>query len=405
MEYRLRYGNTYITLPLPATSQFIKIKPPGSKPDKTLFIKELSELIKPGLLTAGIVISDKTRICEYDRYLPWLIEILKKKGFDESSIRFYIAYGTHPAQSAEESCMIYGDIYNKYEFVHHDCDDIQAMTYLGTTERGTKVEIRKDVLKHELLVLFGALSHHYFAGYGGGRKLLFPGLAGRESVYSNHKLYIDFDKYLLRPECRSGQLTGNPVAEDLREIDALMPEKIIISGIPGAMGQISRLIIGKTYEDFLSACSIYDNHFRKDGSIKYDNIIATAGGFPKDINFIQAHKSLHNAASFVKDGGNLFLLAECRDGTGNEEFLKTLKGNNRKDIFDKLRKNYCGNGGTALSLISKTERINVHMLTELNDRDCNILNINKISSDDLREKSACLKGSTAIIENASMVYC
>ena len=35
----------------------------------------------------------------------------------------------------------------------------------------------------------------------------------------------------------------------------------------------------------------------------YDLVVASAGGYPKDINYIQAHKSIHNAASFVKDGG------------------------------------------------------------------------------------------------------
>ncbi|MDT8401513.1 MAG: lactate racemase domain-containing protein [Bacteroidales bacterium] len=405
MKYKLSYGKTYINLTLPSDSQFIKINPPGSKPDKTIFIKQLSGLIKPGASSAGIVVSDKTRVCEYDKYLPWLIETLKKKGFDESSIRFYIAYGTHPVQSREESLMIYGDLYDSYKFVHHDCDDLRAMTNLGTTGRGTQVQIRKDVLEHELLILFGALTHHYFAGYGGGRKLLFPGLAERQSVYANHKMYIDFDKYMLRPGCRSGNLSGNAVAEDLREIDGLMPEKIIISGIPGTKGRIGRLLIDKTYEDFVSSCSIYDNHFRKGESNKYDNVIAGTGGYPKDINFIQAHKSLHNAASFVKDGGNLYLLAECRDGTGNDEFIKILKGKNKKEIFDDLRENYSGNGGTALSLLSKTERINIHMLTGLDDKICNILNINKITADDLGKKSGRLSGSTALIENASMVYC
>jgi len=405
MDYKLRYGKDRISLPLQGQEEFIRVNPPGDLPDKKVFMDELSSCIKQSPSTAGIIVSDKTRICEYDKFLPWLTEALNNMGIENKSIRFYIAYGTHPVQGEEESLRIYGDSYNKFEFIHHDCDDDSVMTSLGTTKRGTGVKIRKDIFSHDLLILFGSLSHHYFAGYGGGRKLLFPGLAARQSIYANHKLYIDFENAMLQPGCRSGNLEGNPLAEDLREIDNMMPEKIIISGIPGKGGKISRLLAGSTYDDFLSVCKLYDSYYRKESKGSYDNVIASAGGYPKDINFIQSHKSLHNAASFARDRGNLFLLAECSDGIGNDEFLSLFTGGTRKDILGKLKINYTGNGGTALSLLSKTERINVHMITSLGTDICNALNIKRIKPGDLQSATGRLKGKTALIENASMVYC
>lgn len=405
MDYILNYGKTRISIPLRGKEELIRVNPPGDSPDKNVFVDEFSSLITRPSSTAGIIVSDKTRICEYDKYLPWLTEALNNKGIENNSIRFYIAYGTHPCQSEEESLRIYGDSYNKFEFVHHDCDDNGVMIRLGTTKRGTAVKIRKDIFSHDLLILFGSLSHHYFAGYGGGRKLLFPGLADRQSIYANHKLFIDFENAMLQPGCRSGKLEGNPVAEDLLEIDTMMPEKVIISGIPGNDGRISRLLTGNTYDDFLSSCKLYDSYYRKESKGKYNNVIASAGGYPKDINFIQSHKSLHNAASFVRDRGNLFLMAECSDGIGNDEFLSLFTDGTKKDIFDKLRINYTGNGGTALSLLSKTERINVHMITSLDRNACNALNIKHLEPDKLYSTAGRLKGETALIENASMVYC
>lgn len=404
MEYKIKYGNQHIDLRVPENIEPITVNPPQSIPDKKVFLEELSALLKPGLVSAGIVVSDKTRICGYDKYLPWLIEALKSKGLDEYSIKFYIAYGTHPRQTDLESLRMYGNIYNNYEFIHHDCDDNDIMINIGTTSRGTEVEIRKDILEHDLLILFGSVLHHYFAGYGGGRKLLFPGLAARRAIYSNHKLFIDFDNRTLQPGCRSGKLKDNPVAEDLCEVDKMMPHKILISGIPDAGGKIRKLMTGSSYEDFLSACKIYDSHYRKEGNIRYDNVIAGSGGYPKDINFIQTHKSLHNAASFVRDGGNLFLLGECIDGVGNKEFLNIFKGSKR-DIYFNLGKQYSGNGGTALSLLSKTDRIKVYMTTNLDTRVCNTLNIKKLTPEDMNYETSRLKGDSAIIENASIVYC
>lgn len=404
MKYSLKYGNSFLEIHPPGGNRLIETKPTGNIPDKKSFSRELSALLKEGAGTAGIVISDKTRVCEYRKFLPWLIEVLKKKGLSRSSIRFYIAYGTHPKQTEEESLRVYGRTYKDYEFVHHDCDDAGSMKELGRTSRGTVVRIRKDILDHDIIILFGVVSHHYFAGYGGGRKLLFPGLAGREGIYHNHRLFIDFDNMKLREGCRSGNLENNPVAEDLYEIDRLMPGKIIINGIPGDGGKISKLMMGTGYDDFILACKTYDKLYRIDGELKYDNVIASAGGYPKDINFIQSHKSLHNAASLVKDGGNLFLLGECRDGLGNNEFLDIFRGS-RKEIFNRLYEEYSGNGGTALSLLSKTDRINVYMVTDLEKNICDTLQIKKIGRDDLIARSENLTGSTAIIENASMVYC
>ncbi len=402
MTYSIKYGNKLLDLEVPANTGHISVKPPERKIDSQSFLDELDAVIKPGIRSAGIVVSDKTRLCNYDSYLPRVTGLLRKT-LPPEAIKIYIAYGTHPRQTDKESLNSYGNIYNEYKFIHHDCDNSKIMTLLGQTSRGTDVRIRKDILEHDQLILFGAISHHYFAGYGGGRKLLFPGLAEREAIYDNHKLFIDFDNMTLRQGCRSGTLEGNPVAEDLFEIDRMMPDKIIISGIPGASGNIGRLIISTNYEGFRKACRLYDKYYRTTGDIKYDNIIAGAGGFPKDINFIQSHKSLHNAASFVKDGGNLFLLAECRDGIGNDSFLKIFQGS-RQDIFNKLKKNYSGNGGTALSLISKTERIKVHMHGTLDEEVCDILNISKLSVAGLRKRVASLKGSTAVIDNAAILY-
>ncbi|HCC70972.1 MAG TPA: nickel-dependent lactate racemase [Bacteroidales bacterium] len=405
MKYILKFGNQYIKLNIAVNANVITVNStPAAEPDKGSFTDNLSVLLPPEIRTAGIVVSDKTRLCGYNKYLSWVIDKLEKEGLDKNSIKIYIAYGTHPRQSEAESIRIYGSTYKKYDFIHHNCDDVENMVSLGFTSRGTEVKIRKDILDHDLLILFGVVSHHYFAGYGGGRKLIFPGLAERESIYLNHKLFIDFDNMKLHDECRSGNLSGNPVAEDLYEIDRLMPDKIIITGIPDSNGNIKRLITGKKYNDFLKACSIYDDHYRNKDGIMYDNIIASAGGYPKDINFIQTHKSLHNAASFVRDGGNLFLLAECTDGVGNDEFLNIFKGNSRKDIYNNLRHKYSGNGGTALSLLSKTERINVYMLTELDNNTCRTLGINKLEHEDMLSRTGKLEGSIAIIHNASIVY-
>jgi len=403
-KYKFKYGDNKIALNLPDDKVKLTVNEPTRNIDRNDFNSSLNEILKVSHgNNIGIVVSDKTRLCSYEIYLPWLTANLESRGIDPDDITFYIAYGTHPMQTDEESFNAYGNTFHKYRFVHHDCDDPAEMTDLGTTSRGTSVKVRQDIFNHDLLVLFGAISHHYFAGYGGGRKLIFPGLAGREAIYQNHKLFIDFKASKLDPGCQSGQLSGNPVSEDLKEIDDLLPRKLIISGILDTGGKVAVIKFNRDYGEFMDTCAIYDKSYRSQVEMKFDLVIASAGGYPKDINFIQTHKSLHNAASFVKDKGTLVLLGECRDGIGNKVFIDIFSGT-VNEIVDNLKINYSGNGGTALSTLSKTSRINVLMLTELSKDDCRRMGINKVDLAMVKDEIENFSGKAAIIENASIIF-
>lgn len=400
----LKNGSGKIEINLPASCDILEINNPSIEINRVDFENNLSMLIPDHISgKLALVISDKTRLCGYEIYLRWVLDVVEKKGFSKDDICIYIAYGTHPIQSDIESLNAYGEVFKQYTFVHHDCDNSDTMLTIGETSSGTPVTVRKEIVESDLVILFGAISHHYFAGYGGGRKLIFPGLGSRESIYHNHKLFIDFDKHRLNPGCQSGVLDGNPVAEDLKEFDTFFPEKILISGILNKSGEVTRLLIGKNYDDFLVACETYDKIYRKRGVDQYDLVIASSGGYPKDINFIQAHKSIHNAASFVKDGGKLIILGECRDGLGNESFIKVFD-NKMEEAVEALRSHYSGNGGTALSMMTKSERINIFMLTSLDDITCKKLGVTRITADMINDIIASNSGTSALLENASIMY-
>jgi nickel-dependent lactate racemase len=406
MKSDLRYGSEVLSFEVPDNTVFLHIREPDYTISKesfyTNFLLRLATTDQD-FSNVGIVISDKTRLCGYNNYLPWLVDILEKSGAKKENITFYIAYGTHPRQTDEESLSAYGKIYFKYNFVHHDCSDAAVMTTLGTTKRGTPITLRKDFLQSTLLITFGAISHHYFAGFGGGRKLLFPGLASREAIYHNHSLFLNMKSRKLEPGCQCGKLEGNPVAEDLHEIDTVLPQRISVHGILDSHGKVCQLHIGSAHSDFLGACNQHNAFYKSHSEALYDCVVASGGGYPKDINFIQAHKSFHNAASFVKDGGTLIILAECRDGIGTSTFLPLFRAGDWDSVFDKLSKKYEGNGGTALAMMAKTKRIHIHMITSFDDETCNLMGVKKIDTEKANSMISKEKGSVAVIENASML--
>ena len=182
-----------------------------------------------------------------------------------------------------------------------------------------------------------------------------------------------------------------------------MPPKISIHGLLNSKGEVCKLKIGKTYKDFLEACSEHDSNFRSENGKQYDLVVASSGGYPKDINFIQAHKSVHHAAAFVKDGGKLVILTECVDGIASNYFLKYLETGSFKKAYAILEQNYEGNGGTALSMMTKTTRINIYMMTSLDDTLCKTLNVKRVNEKEVQQLLDKEKGSIAVIQNASLL--
>ena len=94
-------------------------------------------------------------------------------------------------------------------------------------------------------------------------------------------------------------------------------------------------------------------------------MIASCGGFPHDINLIQAHKALDMAALACKEGGTIILLAECRDALGRPDFLKWFDASDSRALEARLVNGYEVNGETAWALLTKTERHRVYLVSEL----------------------------------------
>jgi len=403
----MKYGSRDFTLTLrKQTTLLSHHEPPLTvNPEKFrgVLAAELN-LRNSDVSNVGIVVADKTRLCQYPVYLPLLTDYLTESGIRPFEITFYIAYGTHARQTEQECMESYGDTYKRFRFIHPDSRAVEHYQTLGTTTRGTSIRIFRELYRHDLLISIGAILHHYFAGYGGGRKLLFPGLAAYESILENHRLFLDFDANSMATGCRSGQLDHNPLALDLEEINNMLPPRLELHMILNSQKQVCEVHCGTTYDQFREVCRRYDHYFRSNEEQQYDLVIASAGGYPKDINFIQAHKSIHNAASFVKNGGKLVIFAECRDGTGNPGILDIFSWGGREAIFERLRNGYQNNAGTVLAMLEKTKRMEIWMVTSLSEKECTLMGANKCSAEDVQKMIESEGGSVAVVENAGMLY-
>ncbi|MBW1776138.1 MAG: DUF2088 domain-containing protein [Deltaproteobacteria bacterium] len=406
MQVTLKYGKTTFQWDLSGKVDLWDIKDPEPRCDPEGFsvkMRRVLEAQRMDLSRVGIVVADKTRLCAYPVYLPRLLEALMEAGADPGNLRIFIAYGTHTRQSEAESRAAYGDVYDRFSFIHHDANERALFEHLGETPAKTPAMLRKDILACSCVITFGAVSHHYFAGYGGGRKLIFPGLGFRDAVYHNHALFLDEKSRGLAPGCRPGFLKGNPVAEDLAAYEAVFPAHLAIHGILDRHGKVCDLMVGTGPGDFRKACAAHGRYCEVRVKKQYPWVLASCGGHPKDINFIQSHKALENAARFVQDNGTLVILARCGDGVGSESFLKYFSMGGLDGAFEALIRHYEGNGGTALSMMAKTKRIRILMVTDLDENVCKAMGAEKISFEKAVWRIQNRDGPLAVIPNAGLL--
>jgi nickel-dependent lactate racemase len=402
----LKYGKRKISFTLPDHADIYTVRDPEINITAGKFRIRLEKELENGKWenpdSIVIAVADKTRRCGYPEYLPVLTEVLTDFGVKASRITFHIAYGTHAPQNDKESRAVYGKCYDIFPFVHHDCRKKESFVFLGKTGRGTPVMLPRKIYEAGFLITFGAVSHHYFAGYGGGRKLIFPGLGFREAVYRNHGLFLDRKNRKTETFCHPGMLDGNPLAEDLAEYETYRPTDLAVHGIADSRGNICDLLVGRGASHFRSACRLHGENSEIRTEPSYDTVLASCGGHPKDINMIQSHKALHNAAAFMKDGGSLIILAACRDGIGSRTFLPWFDMGSYSAAFDRLAENYEGNGGTALAMMEKTQRIRIFMMTELPADIAEKMGVKKITEEDVRKKIRESSKSLAVLPHAAL---
>lgn len=411
MKINLPTGQRQLGFTIPAGCSFIRPGQVKQDVDKDAFVQELVNQIdhfnfktKKRCLSVAVVVADKTRLSELPKFITWIENALQESKIQDFELKFFIAYGSHPKQSESESFTVYGENYSKYQFIHHNAVSRNFQDF-GTTSRGTQILINARLFtENDLVITFGAVSHHYFAGFGGGRKLIFPGLAKLSSIKHNHSLFLDFPHRTLHKQCQSGVLEGNPLAEDLKEIYIKLPATIGIHTVLNHEGKVSAFKIGTDYASFQEACRLYESYYKTNAGDTFDLVVASTGGFPKDINFIQSHKSIHSAFRFVRDHGKLILLAECKDGIGNDKLLEIFKLKEWDQIFPDDRRKYENNTGTALAQLEKSIRIQIQLLTSMDQATCKILGVEKIDHQIAQKTIDNHSGTIGVIENAALIY-
>ena len=313
----------------------------------------LAEIVRPGE-NVVIVTSDITRYTGSEIYLPLLVDELNRCGIRDDAITIVIGLGIHRKQTADEHREILGPVYGRIEVVDHECDDPQHLVDLGHTSSGLPVQINRRVMAADRVIVTGTIGIHYFAGFGGGRKGLVPGVASRATCMATHfRIFNPPEVGGRNPAARPANLTGNPVHEAITEGAQMVGPDFLVNTVLGPDQQIVDVYCGDLEQAFQAGCRQAGDLYTVELDRLADLAVVSCGGHPKDINFIQAHKALDYATYAVKPGGTLILLAACPDGFGNPTFFDWFQYQDLERFETALRERYEINGQTAYATLSK----------------------------------------------------
>ncbi|PKM75963.1 MAG: transcriptional regulator [Firmicutes bacterium HGW-Firmicutes-15] len=374
MKIKLAYGEKYLQIDLAECNNARIIQSPKpalslqgaelitnamQNPIGTETLREIIE--KKSARNAVVVVNDITRPTPYNLILPPLLEEMEMGGIRPEHITLIVATGIHRHHSKVDNQAVFGvDICSKYRIENHNCDD--NLLSLGKLSNGMDLIINRTAAEADLLVTTGVVSLHYFAGYSGGRKSILPGIAAREVIEANHKMMND-------ERAKLGNYEDNPVSDLMIEAARKAKVDFILNVVTQSKKDISFCVAGEVEKAWLEAVKYCEKMNVVQTKEAADIVIASCGGFPKDIDMYQSQKALDAAVLAVKPGGTIILAAECREGLGEKTFQEWIENANcPQDIFDRFHTHFELGGHKAFAICRILEKADILLLSELPDK-------------------------------------
>lgn len=346
-----------------------------------------------------VIISDLTRFwMRQDIICSLLVKYLREDmNIPTENIAVLIALGTHRKNTEEEKKTLTGEYaYNNCaEVVDHDCD-ADDLEYVGTTSMGTEVYVNPLAVGRKVIVISGTV-HHLMAGYGGGRKSIVPGIAGRKTIKMNHIRALDLNEPKSDERVGSGKFTNNPINIDMLEAGRMVNPVFGINICVNSASKHSGLFSGDFEKAWKESCMYIQKSYGLPIEKEYDVVFVSCGGFPKDLNFYQSSKSLFNGIRAMKDGGTIVLLAQCGEGSGAKDFFDWIEPLKRGCLDESLRKDFTIGGYIFYAACEAIRRGNVLLLSELEPeeiKDMGVISYNSLEElmrhVDVENKEICV---------------
>ena len=269
----------------------------------------IRELAK-GKKEVVIIFDDMTRVTRVAEIVPFVLEELAEADIPDDRVRFIAALGCHGAMNRFDFAKKLGEeILARFPVYNHN--PYANCTYVGTTNTfGTRVYVNEEVMKCDLRIAIGSVVPHPRSGFGGGGKIILPGVTSFETTEYNHRMFFKTLKEQGPTVIGMGIFDHNPARIDIEEAAALAGLDILINSIVNMWGETVAIFAGALKPAYAAAVQEAKTHYLTPRVEGKDIVIANT--------FAKANEAwigLPVAYTGLKpEGGDIVLLGNTPEG-------------------------------------------------------------------------------------------
>ncbi len=268
--------------------------------------------------SACILICDITRPVPNGLFLPPVVRQLLDAGLAPDDIVILVATGLHRPNEGDELAEVVGDpwVMETVRVENHFARDDTAHVDLGVTpSRQTRVLLDRRFVEADLRLATGLVEPHFMAGYSGGRKVIAPGIAGKETITTFHSA-----RFMEHPRAASCVLDGNPLHEEQLEIVRMLGGAAALNTVIDEERRLCFVNFGEIVASHLAAVDFIRAYADIPVAERFQTVVTSAAGYPLDKTYYQTVKGMVGAMDILAPGGDLIIASACDEGLGSVEF-------------------------------------------------------------------------------------
>ncbi len=318
MNVRLQYGNGDLEVEVPS-SRVTVLRPrfvPGLPEEGAAFLDAvrnpvgcapLREVVRATDRLA-VVIPDVTRPFPSRRVLPWLLGELSH--IPRHRFTIIVGGGTHRACTREELAGLVGQgVLDSVEIVSHSAFDDRTLAATGAQAGDAPVRMNRHYVHADRRIVLGFIEPHFFAGFSGGYKGVFPGVADIASILHYHRPGVIEDE-----RSTWGVLESNPTQEQIRTFGSRPPIDFLLNVTLNSRQEITGFYCGDPLEAHRQGCASVWERATAPCEEPFPLVITSNSGYPLDQNLYQSVKGMSAAVQVLDHGGLIVMASRCNDG-------------------------------------------------------------------------------------------
>lgn len=338
MYVMLPYGPDHIYFEVP-DKNFIGMMDPAFVPavddlagairsaiDNPIGTGPLEQIVRPGKKIA-VIIDDGSRPTPISTILPILLPRLEAAGARPEDIRIVAALGSHRYMTEAELRERVGDaIYRRYEVLNSEFRKPEGLACAGKTPEGVDILATRAVLETDIHIGVGCLVPHPVMGWGGGGKILYPGVAGEKTVAYFHLKASLFNENLFGRD-------STPIRDMMENWVDSVGLDFIVNVILNSKLQIADVVAGH----YVAA---HREGVRRGKrivgfAVKEKADVMIVSSHPADQDFWQSPKALYAAEAVVKgaEGNTMILVSPNFEGIGPHREYPEFMGRDDGDAI------------------------------------------------------------------------